>query len=66
MAKHGDGEMAKQARLDRVLYFSKDSKWICPACEILGQCPIDDIVTDTAGPIFPSDHFGLLSKLKYI
>lgn len=70
MARHGNNrDTEKRVRFDRVLYFSGDATttdWRCTDCAMLGNTPLHG-VTDpkTGGPVFPSDHFGLLSTIGF-
>jgi len=69
MARHGNAETKKRVRFDRVLYFSGDATatdWRCTDCAMLGNTPLDGVTDpNTGGPVFPSDHFGLLSTIGF-
>lgn len=48
-------------RFDRVLLRSQTPGWRAEAIELIGTAPIGN----TATPIFPSDHFGLVCRLRW-
>jgi tyrosyl-DNA phosphodiesterase 2 len=51
----------KQVRFDRVLLRSHQPGWHAEAIALIGAVPI----SDTTPEVFPSDHFGLVSRLRW-
>ena len=52
---------SKQVRFDRVLVRSQHVGWYAEAIALIGTQPI----SDTKPELFPSDHFGLVSRLRW-
>lgn len=73
-AKSDQLGIPKQVRYDRVLYLNRSRawQWHCTECRILGNRPVTSPLSEplavgqdcTGSQIFPSDHFGLLSRLE--
>jgi tyrosyl-DNA phosphodiesterase 2 len=51
----------KQVRFDRMLLRSRRPGWQAESIELIGTEPISGSIPD----IFPSDHFGLVSRLRW-
>ena len=51
----------KQVRIDRILLGSLSESWRPDAIELLGTEP----VSPDSPSVFPSDHFGLLGRIRH-
>jgi len=54
-------QRVRQVRFDRILFRGRAPGWRPRSIELIGNRPVSDSLPD----VFPSDHFGLVARLRW-
>jgi len=56
----------ERMRYDRIIFRSVTNTWQPLSIELIGDQPITGGTSGEDKPLYPSDHFGLLMKIKLL